>query len=177
MIGNQLAVVAEPATLDQIGKLLGEVDSAPQLLSISLSSSPQGQSNVISTRSNNDISGMQTENGKTFSLTKARTRQQPVFGNWFQVGVEEVPVDEESLTITPELTMGEVRVQLSYRMKRDSRLSSGSQTVFGKPGEWISLMGGNTNKNSRGGTSISTASRNISAGSNNSLWIKVDVAE
>jgi hypothetical protein len=177
LIDKQLAVRAEPAVLDQIGKLLGDVDSAPILLSVSLSSTPQDGGNSISTRSNNDISGMQTENGKTFTLSKARTRQQPVFGSWYQVGIEEVPVDEETLIITPELSLGEVRVQLSYRMKKDSRLASGNQTVVGKPGTWISLIGDSNIQKSNGSHTISTGSRNLSSQGNSTLWIKVDEVE
>ena len=173
LANRQLAVRAEPEVLDQIGKLLGEIDTAPKLLSITLSSAPQDSGNTISTRSSKDISNLKTENGKTITLSKARLRQQPVLGSWFQVGIEEAPVDEESLVITPELTGGEVRIDIAYRIKKDSQLSSGTQTVNGKTGEWLSLFGETNNASSR--QSIST--RKSKTGTTSALWIKIDVSE
>ena len=173
LVDRQLAVRAEPEVLDQIGKLLGEIDSAPTMLSISLSSAPQGSTNTISTRNSRDIANLKGENGKTLSLSKARLRQQPVLGGWFQVGIEEVPVDEESLVITPQLTGGEVRVDIAYRIKKDSQLSSGTQTITGKLGEWISLFGEQPATSSR--STIST--RKSITGVSSELWIKIDAPE
>ncbi|MEM9758858.1 MAG: hypothetical protein AAF933_06475 [Pseudomonadota bacterium] len=97
----------------------------------------------MSTRQANELS-LVAAPGNTLSFARAEGREQRLVagGGWFWTQVEDVPLNAESLEMTPRLLEdGNVEVSISVARKEGTGLQRFSSTVIAIPGEWTQLYG------------------------------------
>ncbi|MEL7045260.1 MAG: hypothetical protein AAGL66_09590 [Pseudomonadota bacterium] len=113
-----------------------------QNLLLTLSAQPTVRG-TVSTRQANELS-LVAAPGNTLSFARAEGREQRLVagGGWFWTQVEDVPLNSESLEMTPRLLEdGNVEVSLSVARKEGTGLQRFSSTVIAEPGKWTQLYG------------------------------------
>ena len=98
---------------------------------------------MVSTRSVENLT-LRALSGYPVSLSRSSGRdyQLQARGGFFWTQVQEVPLNAESVNLTPRLREdGTVEVSLAVARKEGDAMQSYSSTVLARPGEWVQLLG------------------------------------
>ncbi len=151
------------------GALAASSAAQAQNLLLTLSAQP-AVPGMVSTRQANELS-LVTAPGHTLSFARAEGRDQRLVagGGWFWTQVEDVPLNAESLEMTPRvLDNGSIEVSLSVARKEGTGLQRFSTTVIAEPGQWTQLYG--PTSQARAGTKV-YGTRSVSG---DSLFLRVE---
>ncbi|PLW70584.1 hypothetical protein [Pseudohalioglobus lutimaris] len=125
---------------------------------------------VVSTRSSEDLAlRVLSGHAVAFARTSGRDYQQQARGGILWTQVQEVPLDAESVTLTPTLEEdGSVTVSLDLARKQGTKTQRYTTTLKAQPGEWVQLFGP-AESQPRGKTVYGTRSV-----SDDSLYLRID---
>jgi hypothetical protein len=122
--------------------LVVAVPALAQNLTVTLASQPPA-SGTVSTRDADSLT-LLVMSGETVSVARARGSDYRLSagGGFFWAQVEEVPLDADSVALTPRLRDdGSVEVALAVARKDGKRQQRFQSTVLLMPGEWTRLLG------------------------------------
>ena len=122
--------------------LLPAASVMAQNLVLSLASQPPA-AGLVSTRDTQSLS-LIAMSGATVTVARSSGRDYTLRsgGGWYWTQVEEVPLNADSVALTPRLREdGSIEVAVAVSQKEGTRQQRFSSTVLAMPGEWVRLMG------------------------------------
>jgi hypothetical protein len=144
---------------------------AQALLHLTVAAEPPPSGKVYGTSAKHTAQTLSVVDGHQVVLQRKTGRDYRLEGaaqSWAWTQVQQVAVNETTITLTPHTHDGNVTVDVSYSNTQGDKSTAYSGTVSGELGSWIPLIGGSSTGNNKN-------TRVYSAGdASQQLWLKVE---
>ncbi len=172
LIRQRLVVVGSARQIDEITRLIEQVDQPPVALRLSLSETPPAEAAAGSiVRTTATVQQLETTEGANIAIDRRRFGERAAAAGWW-VEIEQVPVQIDSLMLRVDRDgRGGLLVTYSFTRHEDGQRLVYGNRVRGSEGSWMPLLPRpETAPATTNGKVYSTAQ----AGQQAQLYLKVD---